>query len=103
MGRSVSSPMHGMGKVRPTLEPDVDVRRSRRALAECHQVVGGLTGQVDLGQAVVGEVMAGDAHALDLDLGPAFVCCVEAGRLSRLDPPELLLAGVLRVVMCGRC
>ena len=65
---------------------------SAGAVGERLELVVALAGQVHLRVAVAGEVLAGDAHAPDLQRAPAVVRGVRARRLARLDPPELLLA-----------
>ena len=55
------------------------------------ELVVGLAGEVDLGVAVVGQVVAGDAHAEDAQPLPPLIASPEARRRTGLDPPELLL------------
>ena len=87
-----------LGDVDAVLQPDVLERGPARSIGEGLELVRRLAREVDLGQAVAREVVAGDAHALDLRPRPALFRGVRVGWLTGRDPPELLLADGLAVV-----
>ena len=84
------------GRRHPALEGDVAVGRLGGPGGQRLELVVALAGQVDVGIAVAGHVVAGDAHAPDLHRDPAVGAGVEARGLARCDPPELVLAAVGR-------
>ena len=74
------------------VDRDVPVGRPAGRVRQRLELVVALARQVHLGQAVAGDVVAGDAHPPDHEALPPVVACVEARRLARVDAPELLLA-----------
>ena len=91
-------PMQGVVALIPRSKAMSSYVGCRGAVGERLEAVRADAREVDLGVAVAGEVLAGDAHAPDLDLLPALVARVEPGVLAGREPPELLLALVVVVV-----
>src|SRR5436309_7592965 len=98
-GQGAAAADDRVGNVGPSIESDVLVRWAGRASRQGHEVVRSLTRQVHLRQPITRQVVARDAHALDLHPLPAVARGIEPRRVSRLDPPELLLPAVLLVVV----
>src|SRR5439155_20831068 len=86
-------------RVDATLESDVAVRRMRWTGRECLQAVITSARKEDLGVTVAGEVVTGDAHALNLHVHPTIVGRVQRGRLTWRDAPQLLLTVRRQVVV----
>ncbi len=96
---SASPPVNGRVALTPRLSADVAVRWLAGPAGQGLEAVRALARQVHVRVSVAGDVIAGDSHALDLDLGPPVGGGVEARSLAGRHPPELLLAdGVVVVV-----
>jgi hypothetical protein len=75
-----------------SLEGDVAIGRLARPGGQGLQLVVALAGEIHLGVAVAGDVLAGDPHAPDLRRHPAVGVGVQARLLAGRHPPELFLA-----------
>ena len=82
----------GLGRADAAVQRDVAEVRALRPVGQRHELVVGHAREVVLGIAVTGDVVAGDAHALELHALPALLARPGGGRLAWFDAPELLLA-----------
>ena len=88
-----SPPANGCAAPTPAARLMFVEGRPTRAVGKRLELVVGLVGEVVLGVAVAGHVVARDAHAVELDAGPAVRLRVQRRRLAR---PRSATAGPAR-------